>query len=230
MGTSRKLSRTLGRRGDDTSAQVVGYASQASGLVCDSCGAELAEGLWLRTGMCRRCVGAALSRRQVAFGIDVALGGALASAVEALLDSLRLFGDGPAKGYIGFAVLLAYLLLKDAPFAGRSVGKAICGLRTIRMVDGSACGVPRSILRNLTMIHFGLAVLELFVSSFRVQLRRLGDAIAGTRVVETRELTVSRRLLQLALCGALFLLCLKLVPGFRGLLERYLSTVAWPFA
>lgn len=114
---------------------------------------------------------------------------------------------------IGYFAGLAYLLIADGLFEGRSVGKMLMGIKVVfsSSVDTAAvCGFKESIFRNLPFaagyLLFGifreipligwllsLAVIILIpVFEFLVMTgsdtgMRFGDEIAGTRVVEDKQ-------------------------------------------
>jgi uncharacterized RDD family membrane protein YckC len=102
---------------------------------------------------------------------------------------------------VGFFAGLTYLLIADGVMPGRSVGKAVIGLRVVT-VDGRPAGLRESILRNLTIgAAFLLAVIPwigwllagavmameglLVVGNERG--RRLGDEAAQTHVMNAQR-------------------------------------------
>jgi uncharacterized RDD family membrane protein YckC len=99
----------------------------------------------------------------------------------------------------GFYAGLAYLLLGDGFFDGRSVGKRLIKLKVVSAGDNAPCTFKDSILRNSTFAvgyFFWLVpwigwLFFLLVAGFEFVLilgskdgRRLGDEIAGTAVIE----------------------------------------------
>ena len=99
----------------------------------------------------------------------------------------------------GFFAGLAYLLISDGLFNGKSLGKQLAGLRVISIATGKACSVRESILRNLVLCIgamlwriplIGWAITLLIVGFEFVMLlgskegMRLGDEIAKTTVIE----------------------------------------------
>lgn len=78
-------------------------------------------------------------------------------------------------------VLVAALLFRDG-FRGRSPGKRVLGL--LVSTPARPCGLIRSLIRNLPLFVPGLIVLEALLVVARSDSRRLGDAIAGTAVIE----------------------------------------------
>ena len=106
-------------------------------------------------------------RRALALGVDLAL---------ALAASLLLSLISPNAPWLA----LAYVLLKDLPCRGRSVGKLLLKLEVVAR-GGEACGPGQAVLRNVTLLPPVLLV-ELLVAAFSDDRRRLGDVLAGTRV------------------------------------------------
>ncbi len=100
----------------------------------------------------------------------------------------------------GFYAGLAYLLLGDGFFDGRSVGKKLLKLKVLSAETGGACSFRDSILRNSTfgvgyvlwIVPFVGWIFILIVSVVEFLLvlgskdgMRLGDEIAKTVVIET---------------------------------------------
>lgn len=85
---------------------------------------------------------------------------------------------------ISFAFLAAimYILFKDS-FGGRSIAKALTGLRVIDAATGKPIGPGKSISRNLLLIVPLFPIVELIVSNVRQDKRRLGDLMANTVVI-----------------------------------------------
>ncbi len=99
----------------------------------------------------------------------------------------------------GFFAGLAYLLLCDGFFDGRSIGKRLIRLQVINTGTGQPCTFRDSILRNsifgaaylLGLIPWigwifliALSALEFVLLLGSKEGRRLGDEFAGTIVVE----------------------------------------------
>jgi len=100
---------------------------------------------------------------------------------------------------IGYFAGLAYLLIGDGLFEGRSVGKRLMGLKVILYETGEFCTLRASVMRNFTFVVgyilmripligfiFPLAVLffESMILIGNEKGMRLGDEIAKTQVVE----------------------------------------------
>ncbi len=104
----------------------------------------------------------------------------------------------------GFYAGLAYLLISDSLFEGRSIGKFLTGLRAVSVPDNAPCSVKESIIRNAPLgaglLPYKLPLIGSWVgwifivlvlaAEFLILLgsrdgRRLGDELAGTAVIET---------------------------------------------
>lgn len=101
----------------------------------------------------------------------------------------------------GFLAGLAYLLIGDGLFDGRSIGKKLLKLKVISRETNSPCTVKESILRNSTLaVGYVLWVIP-WIGKFFIFVAlvcegililgskegsRLGDEIAKTLVVETQ--------------------------------------------
>jgi len=101
----------------------------------------------------------------------------------------------------GFYAGLAYLLLGDGFFDGRSIGKKLIKLKVISATTDSPCTFRDSILRNSTfaagylfwlvpwigwIFLFFVSVLEFTLVLGSKKGMRLGDEIAKTVVIETQ--------------------------------------------
>lgn len=102
----------------------------------------------------------------------------------------------------GYYAGIAYLLLGDGFFDGRSLGKKLIKLRVVSVKTNASCTFRESILRNSTLaagyVIFWLVpwigwILFFLVSALEFTLilgsrdgMRLGDEIAGTVVIETK--------------------------------------------
>ena len=105
----------------------------------------------------------------------------------------------------GFFAGLAYLLISDGLFNGKSLGKQLAGLKVVSIASNKACTVKESILRNL-MLCIGAAlwripligwVITLLIIAFEFVMllgskegMRLGDEIAKTTVIIEEKLKV----------------------------------------
>jgi uncharacterized RDD family membrane protein YckC len=99
----------------------------------------------------------------------------------------------------GFFAGLAYLLLGDGFFDGRSIGKKLIRIRVVSSADGAPCSFRESILRNSTfaagylllvvpwigwIFFLVVAAIEFVLVLGSDNGRRLGDELAKTTVLE----------------------------------------------
>ncbi|OGW39063.1 MAG: hypothetical protein A2Y97_14130 [Nitrospirae bacterium RBG_13_39_12] len=124
----------------------------------------------------------------------------LLRAIAKTLDFIIIAAAAEVIPRAGFFAGLAYLLIGDGLFDGRSFGKKIIGLRVVSADADKPCSFRDSILRNSI---FGLGyllykipwfgwvfiviamVLEFIILLGSKNGMRLGDEIAKTRVVAT---------------------------------------------
>jgi len=124
--------------------------------------------------------------------------GLLLRAIAKTLDFIIIAAVGEVIPKAGFFVGLAYLLIGDGLFDGRSLGKKLIGLRVVSADTNEPCSFRGSILRNSI---FGIGyllykipwlgwifIVIVIVFEFIILLgskdgMRLGDEIAKTRVV-----------------------------------------------
>ncbi|MDD5434624.1 MAG: RDD family protein [Nitrospira sp.] len=105
---------------------------------------------------------------------------------------------------VGFFAGLTYLFIADGFFDGRSLGKKLIGLKTVKE-DGELCTYKDSILRNLTVsagyifffipyVGWLLALIIYSVEGLVILGNekgvRIGDELAKTYVVENGGTTV----------------------------------------
>ncbi len=106
---------------------------------------------------------------------------------------------------IGFLSGLAYILIADGFSGGRSIGKRLVGLQTMRVDDRDAAGFRESIIRNLPLgiaqiafavpyvgwlVALAILAFESFLIIGNEQGRRLGDEVARTHVLDAGQLEV----------------------------------------
>jgi len=129
---------------------------------------------------------------------DVKRGSLLLRAIAKTLDFIIIAAAAEVIPKAGFFAGLAYLLIGDGLFDGRSVGKKIIGLRVVSEDTGKPCSFRDSILRNsifgigyllYKIPWFGwIFIVIVTVFEFVILLgskdgSRLGDEIAKTKVV-----------------------------------------------
>ena len=116
-----------------------------------------------------------------------------------ILDSIAIAAAMKAIPRIGFFAAVAYLLICDGLFDGRSLGKKVMRLKVISVSSGLPGSYRDSMIRNLPFV-LALALFNIpligwlfpvLIPAFEFLLAlgnkegmRLGDDIAGTKVVE----------------------------------------------
>ncbi|MGC5584208.1 RDD family protein [Ornithinimicrobium sp. W1679] len=135
---------------------------------------------------------ASLPLRMVSGLIDLLVVAALLTAVL-LLTPVELFAADGALGQT-FLILLMVLGMAGVPVTletllhGRTVGKLVLGLRTVRD-DTGPIGLRHATIRALAgtvELWLTLGGLALLVAATNERARRLGDLLAGTYVVRDR--------------------------------------------
>ena len=106
---------------------------------------------------------------------------------------------------IGFLSGLAYLLIADGFAGGKSIGKRLVGLQTVRLEGRESAGFRESIIRNLPLggahivyavpyvgwlASLAIVVFEGLLVIGNEQGRRLGDEVARTQVLDAGQLAV----------------------------------------
>jgi len=99
---------------------------------------------------------------------------------------------------VGFFAGLTYILIADGFFDGRSLGKKLINLRTIKS-DGELCSYKESVLRNMTiagaylfffipyvgwLFTLAIIVVETLIIIGNEKGLRIGDELAKTIVIE----------------------------------------------
>jgi uncharacterized RDD family membrane protein YckC len=125
--------------------------------------------------------------------------GLLLRTIAKTLDFILIAAVAEVMPKAGFFAGLAYLLIGDGLFDGRSLGKKLIGLRVVSADTNRPCTFRDSILRNST---FGIgyllfkvpwvgwifiviiSVLEFIILLGSKEGMRLGDEIAKTAVIE----------------------------------------------
>ena len=125
--------------------------------------------------------------------------------IAKLIDLFIVVAADEVAPPVGFLSGLAYILIADGFAGGRSIGKQLVGLQTMRLDVRETAGFRESIIRNLP---FGVAQLlfavpyvgwigSAAVLAFESVLivgnehgRRLGDEVARTQVLDAGQLAV----------------------------------------
>ncbi|HTZ18265.1 MAG TPA: RDD family protein [Dissulfurispiraceae bacterium] len=115
------------------------------------------------------------------------------------LDFIVIAAAAKLVPRVGFLAGLAYLLISDGLFDGRSIGKKIIHLRVVSAASGVSGGFRASMIRNapfaaaMLFLNIPLAglIFPSLVLAFEFLLAlgnsdgmRLGDDLAGTKVLE----------------------------------------------
>jgi uncharacterized RDD family membrane protein YckC len=123
--------------------------------------------------------------------------------IARLIDLFIVAAAGQMLVPVGFLGGLAYILIADGFSGGRSIGKRLIGLQTVRPGQREAAGFRESIIRNLpfAVAHVAFAVpyvgwlISIAIIAFEAVLivgneqgRRFGDEVAGTQVLDVGRL------------------------------------------
>lgn len=125
--------------------------------------------------------------------------------IAKLIDLFIVVAADQIAPPVGFLSGLAYILIADGFAGGRSIGKRLVGLQTLRVDGREAAGFRESIIRNLpfgaAQIAFAVPyvgwLVSLAILAFEGLLivgnqlgRRLGDEVARTQVLDAGQLAV----------------------------------------
>jgi len=123
--------------------------------------------------------------------------------IAKLIDLFIVAAAGQVFMPVGFLGGLAYILIADGFAGGRSIGKRLIGLQTVRPDRREAAGFRESIIRNLPLavaqvafavpyvgwlVSAAIVVFEAVLIIGNEQGRRLGDEVAGTQVLDVGRL------------------------------------------
>lgn len=125
--------------------------------------------------------------------------------IAKLIDLFIVVAAGEIAPPVGFLSGLAYILIADGFADGKSIGKRLVGLQTMRLGGRDTAGFRESIIRNLPLgiaqiayavpyigwlVSLGILAFESFLIIGNEQGRRLGDEIARTHVLDAGQLSV----------------------------------------
>ncbi|MCE5312382.1 MAG: RDD family protein [Nitrospiraceae bacterium] len=123
----------------------------------------------------------------------------LLRCIAKAIDFLLIAAAAKLIPQVGYYAGLIYILISDGLFAGSSAGKKIIRLRVVSASDNSVCSFRQSVLRNIPffaamllyiipligLVFTGIiAGIELLLVIGNREGKRLGDEIAGTKVIE----------------------------------------------
>lgn len=113
----------------------------------------------------------------------------LAFLIDLILYTAIFYGLGSP----GHFLAMIYILFRDGIFSGQSIGKKVMGIQAVH-TDGRAVHFVDSAFRNVLFLFyvvFPVAIVVETVAVFRSpDRRRLGDRIAGTRVIRKETVPV----------------------------------------
>lgn len=125
--------------------------------------------------------------------------------IAKLIDLFIVVAAGEIAPPVGFLSGLAYILIADGFAGGKSIGKRLVGLHTIRVDGRESAGFQESIIRNLPLggaqlayavpyigwlASLAILAFESFLIIGNEQGRRLGDEVARTQVLDAGELAI----------------------------------------
>ncbi len=127
--------------------------------------------------------------------------GLLLRGISKTIDFIIVAAAAEIIPRAGFFAGLAYLLISDGLFEGRSIGKQLIGLRTVSATLDRTCSVRESILRNFVLcigvvlwkipLVGWIFIVLILAFEFIILLgskegMRFGDEIAKTTVIEEK--------------------------------------------
>ena len=125
--------------------------------------------------------------------------------IAKLIDLLMVIAADEIAPPVGFLSGLAYILIADGFAGGKSIGKRLVGLQTMRVDGRATAGFRESIIRNLPLggaqiayavpyigwiVALAILAFESFLIIGNEQGRRLGDEVAKTHVLDAGQLAV----------------------------------------
>ena len=81
---------------------------------------------------------------------------------------------------------LAYALLKDTLYDGRSIGKKMMGLQVINSQTLTPCKMMESVIRNVSLLIPVFSLVEVIMVFVDKDNLRFGDKWANTMVIERK--------------------------------------------
>lgn len=125
--------------------------------------------------------------------------------IAKLIDLFIVVAAGEIAPPVGFLSGLTYILIADGFAGGKSIGKRLVGLQTVRVDGRGTVGFRESIIRNLPLggaqvayaipyigwlASLAIVAFESFLIIGNEQGRRLGDEVARTHVLDSGQLAV----------------------------------------
>jgi uncharacterized RDD family membrane protein YckC len=133
---------------------------------------------------------------------DIKKAGLLVRTIAKILDFIIIAAALEIIPKAGFFAGLAYLLIGDGLFDGRSLGKKLIGIKVVSADMLTPCSFRESILRNSTfgigfilykamwfgwIFIFVAVIIEFLILLGSREQKRLGDEIAKTFVIDTPQ-------------------------------------------
>jgi uncharacterized RDD family membrane protein YckC len=130
-------------------------------------------------------------------------------------------------GFYGYVAVFGFALYfcKDI-INGRSIAKRILGLQVVNNASGKAASPFRCFLRNITCVLWPIEGIVALVNTSR----RLGDRIAGTKLVkfdrsmEQPGISMASLLLPICISYGIMLILVQGFPGLSGHSKKYVET------
>jgi uncharacterized RDD family membrane protein YckC len=125
--------------------------------------------------------------------------------IAKLIDLFLVVAAGEIAPPVGFLFGLTYILIADGFAGGKSIGKRLIGLQTMRLTERDPAGFRESIIRNLPLggaqmayavpyvgwiVCLAILAFESVLIIGNEQGRRLGDEVARTQVLDAGQLAV----------------------------------------
>jgi uncharacterized RDD family membrane protein YckC len=96
-------------------------------------------------------------------------------------------------GGLGHFLAMLYILFRDGIFSGQSIGKKVMGIQVVN-ADGRVIHFVDSSFRNVLFLFYVVFPVAILVETIALirnpEHQRLGDRIAGTRVVRKEAIAV----------------------------------------
>jgi len=132
--------------------------------------------------VCRRCWSSFMSKRQVAWIVDILLIQVVVGFFIGFTAGVLGLRSQDVSGWVVFGAVCVAVFFKDG-FRGHSLGKLICGVQVVDAESGTPAGFGRSFLRNWAL---AVPLMPLVVAVTMSKGPRIGDGMAKTRVLWKR--------------------------------------------
>lgn len=113
----------------------------------------------------------------------------LAFLIDLIVYTAIFYGLGSP----GHFLAMIYILFRDGIFSGQSIGKKVMGIQAVHM-NGRAIHFVDSAFRNVLFLFYVVFPVAIVVEAIALlrspDRRRLGDRIAGTRVIRKEAVPV----------------------------------------